>query len=166
MGKSYKGGYLHVSDRFNRHIKKSLRKSTRSDIKYDCHSEVRSWNDDCNGKNSNLTKNTAKLSSNVRITDLSHPYKIGYCLNTHVTLDEIVHYTYAGCSVGRSDTHKGIPEQFKTSNNEEQLDMLLEELNTLWDKEYTSDINKLKKQLKRRGTFGYFRGHNKDLKLN
>ena len=163
MGKSYKGGYLHLSNKFNSHIKKDFQKSRRKNKKINCQSEVKSWNNDCCDNNSVLTRNVARLRANTFKSYMAHPYKIGYSMNTHVTFDKIVGYVYAGSRFGNSDTSSGIPEEFKLSSIKEQLDMLSQELKNLGrEDEYLQHVNRLRKQLKRREAIGYFRGHNKN----
>lgn len=153
MGKTFKHGYMSLGHSFNslhnfQCKKKTDRRKRKHLFRNDCNWIAR----DCDLSekiNMSITNLAPKNANNKK------PYKIGYCPNTSNSYSQIKNNIL-------SSIQKQTNIQFVNLNEHEKLEYLLKEECKKNEKmTYFADIINMKKQLKRRGKIGYFKGHNR-----
>lgn len=175
MGKTFKSGYMSLAHSFNSSLynfqceKKSNRRKRKIALKNDCKWIV---NDSNKSEVLNMTISNLAVKNNKNI---KRPSKIGYCANSAESYTIIVNKILPNYSMGNHNGLSWVYEeervmfeddfQFKNLNETEKIEYLIEKeknKNSKWN--YLYELNNMKKQLKRRGAIGYFKGHNKDKK--
>lgn len=165
MGKTFKHGYLSIGNSFNslqkrKHNKRYDRRKRKLDFKNE-----RSWLVEyCESPGITFTISQKHLEW--RRCWSASPKKIGYCLNTSYDLNYIENYIYGEYSSYNKNV-KYPQSGYKNFCERKKVSILLSEMNDFkikcgnvcWINKYISHLNKMNKQLYRRGKIGYFRGH-------
>ena len=175
MGKTFKSGYMSLGHSFNSLYnfqckKKANRRKRKIALRNDC-----KWiANDCN-KSEVLNMTISNLAPK-NTENIKRPSKIGYCANSGVSYIRVVNKILPNYSMGNN--HNGLSWvyeeerimfeddfQFKNLNEKDKIEYLIEkEKNKNSKCNYLYELNNMKKQLKRRGAIGYFKGHDKDKK--
>lgn len=144
----------------HQYAKKKYRRQKRIQQKFDCNSLYSEYNDDY-VRLSNKKIDTKGFQRK--------PHKIGYCCNTSENLSDFQNDIYPSFtwSFKNKDLSRILPVGFKNLDEKEKLEIMTIELDYLEDRWYKNikiGIKDMRKQIKRRGKIGYFKGHHKDYK--
>ena len=174
MGKTYKNGYKSLGHSFNslkkfQCEKQYFRRKRKMEFRNNCDSMI----SECNsGEKANVS--VSKLAP--KRGHCRRPNKIGYCANSSESLSDIknrIRSNYVDYTYKKFDSEYGCYRNvnsvlhFGNLSEKEQVDCLIEmEKERLKRWSEADDLNKIKKQLQRRGKTGYFKGHVKNTKIN
>jgi len=173
MGKTYKSGYMSLHHSFNSLYnfqckKKENRRKRKLLYKKTCYWMI----NDCD-KTEILNMSITNLSPKTSYNNIKRPYRIGYCTNTNITYQEIINDNLPNEILDsiscKYENHKKMFDQyiyFKNLNENEKIDYLINNIKTekknihpCYCNVDSYHLNNIKKQLKRRGNIGYFKGH-------
>lgn len=174
MGKTYKSGFRQTGNSLNYVLKRKLaKKCYKKKIRHQYKKEVVSMLKETD----NLNLNTSFKSIPFR-RDLSKMYEthpIGYCSNCSILIKDavanvlyhmrhIIKYKYSTDMVIK---HENLCNGFKSLSEDDKIMRLLNEINSQIENDdkclidTQTQLKDMKKQLKRRGYVGYFKGHKK-----
>jgi hypothetical protein len=107
---------------------------------------------------------TAHFKNKIEIFVPRTPNKIGNCLNTTTTINDVFYNLLFNYSIGMDSTSPSYRDEFINMSEFEKLE-LANQYNIMDGRQenykLAKDINKMKIQLKRRNKIGYFKGHDK-----
>ena len=161
MGKTFKHGYMILQHSFNSHSrhridKKNYRQKKRNLTNSDFRILYYEYNYD------SIYLSNKKYCIHKKYL-LRKPPKIGYCFNTHNNLNDYSNIIYPKFTIGDNKLSREIPTSFKNFEEYKKINILIDEMENI--ENYYNYVKigliNMKKQIKRRGKIGYFKGHYK-----